>query len=103
MVRKKISFKKALKKAFSFISTSKFGIEIDCDAIQNIASSAETPSGFSVNQTRQFIHHFGSHRDAIYLHICEAAVRMDDQKNNEQIGKLLSYLIIDFINAKRTV
>ena len=103
MVRKKIGFKKALKKAFSFISTSKFGIEIDCDAIQNIASSAETPSGFSVNQTRQFIHHFGSHRDAIYLHICEAAVRMDDQKNNEQIGKLLSYLIIDFINAKRTV
>ena len=103
MVRKKISFKKALKKGLSYISKSKFGIEIDCDAIQNIASSAQTPSGFSVNQTRQFIHHFGSHRNAIYLHICEAAICEDDPKTNEQIGKLLSYLIIDFINAKSAV
>ena len=103
MVRKKIGFKKALKNAFSFISTSKFGIEIDCDAIQNIPSSAQTPSGFSVNQTRRFVHYFGSHPNATYLHICEAATTTDDQKNNEQIGKLLSYLIIDFINAKRTV
>ena len=100
IVRKKTSFKKASKKAMGFISNTKFGIEIDCDAIQNIPSSAQTPSGFSVNQTRRFVHYFGSHPNATYLHICEAAATEDSQVN-AQTGKLLSYLITDFMNARK--
>ena len=84
-----------------FISNSKFGIEIDCDAIQNIPSSAQTPSGFSVNQTRRFVHYFGSHPNATYLHICEAATSINDSLTNAQTGKLLSYLITDFLNARK--
>tara|TARA_B100000768_G_scaffold42271_1_gene41144 strand:+ start:50382 stop:51410 length:1029 start_codon:yes stop_codon:yes gene_type:complete len=100
-VRKKNSFKKASKIAMGFISNSKFGIEIDCDAIQNIPSSAQTPSGFSVNQTRRFVHYFGSHPNATYLHICEAATSINDSLTNAQTGKLLSYLITDFLNARK--
>ena len=100
-VRKKSSFKKASKIAMGFISNSKFGIEIDCDAIQNISSSAQTPSGFSVNQTRRFVHYFGSHPNATYLHICEAATSTNDSLTNAQTGKLLSYLITDFLNARK--
>ena len=100
-VRKKNSFKKASKIAMGFISNSKFGIEIDCDAIQNISSSAQTPSGFSVNQTRRFVHYFGSHPNATYLHICEAATSTNDSLTNAQTGKLLSYLITDFLNARK--
>ena len=100
-VRKKNSFKKASKIAMGFISNSKFGIEIDCDAIQNIPSSAQTPSGFSVNQTRRFVHYFGSHPNATYLHICEAATSTNDSLTNAQTGKLLSYLITDFMNARK--
>lgn len=100
-VRKKNSFKKASKIAMGFISNSKFGIEIDCDAIQNIPSSAQTPSGFSVNQTRRFVHYFGSHPNATYLHICEAATSTNDSLTNAQTGKLLSYLITDFLNARK--
>ncbi len=101
VVRKKTSFKKASKKALVFISDSKFGIEIDCDAIQNIPSSAQTPSGFSVNQTRQFVHYFGNHSNATYLHICEAATRNEDSHANAQTGKLISYLVTDFMNARK--
>ena len=100
IVRKKMSFKKASKKAMDFIYNTKFGIEIDCDAIQNIPSSAQTPSGFSVNQTRRFVHYFGSDPNATYLHICEAATGEDSQ-TNAQTGKLLSYLITDFMNARK--
>ena len=100
IVRKKISLKKASKNAIKFLSESKFGIEIDCDAIENIPSSAQTPSGFSVNQTREFLHFFGSHEMALYLHICEAAT-VDNDKINEQTGKLISYLITDFIKSKK--
>ena len=101
IIRKKISFKKASKKAMNFISNKKFGIEIDCDAIENIPSSAQTPSGFSVNQTRRFVHYFGSHPNATYLHICEAATSMNDSLANAQTGKLLSYLMTDFMNAQK--
>lgn len=78
------------------MSKKRFGIEIDCDAIVNITSSAQTPSGFSVKKTRQFVHYFGRHKNAAYLHICEA---IPTKKNAAQIGKLISYLITDFIKA----
>ena len=100
IVRKKISFKKASKKAMNFISNTRYGIEIDCDAIQNIPSSAQTPSGFSVNQSRRFVHYFGSHPNATYLHICEAATG-ENLQTNAQTGKLLSYLITDFMNTRK--
>ena len=99
IVRKTSSFKTASKKAMGFISNSKFGIEIDCDAIQNIPSSAQTPSGFSVNQTRRFVHYFGNHPNATYLHICEATT--GNENSNAQTGKLLSYLMTDFMNAQK--
>lgn len=95
-VEKTLKFKPQMKKALKFISKSSFGIEIDCDAIINIPSSAKTPSGFSVNKTRQFVHFFGSDKNAKYLHICEAA---PTNKTATQVGKLISYLITDFIRA----
>ena len=95
-IRKELKFKKELKNASKHISDSEFGIEIDCDAIQNIPSSAQTPSGFSVNKTRFFLNYFAKHKNATYLHICEAA---PTKKTASQVGKLIAYLITDFIKA----
>lgn len=102
IVGKKTSLKKALKKAMKFISKSNYGIEIDCDAIENMPSSAQTPSGFTANQTRQFVHYFGGQKRAIYLHICEAVIRPNKFELNEQTAKLIAYLITDFIKAKKS-
>ena len=55
-----------------------------------------TPSGFSVEKARSFIHNFASHKNATYLHICEAAPIPDTEV---QVGKLITYLITDFIRA----
>lgn len=95
-IEKSSKFKSEMKKALEFVSKDNFGIEIDCDAIANIPSSAQTPSGFSVNQARQFVHFMGSHKHAKYLHICEAA---PTKKTATQVGKLISYLITDFLRA----
>ncbi|WP_452224577.1 formimidoylglutamase [Lacinutrix chionoecetis] len=95
-IKKTVKFKSELKEALDFVSKDNFGIEIDCDAIINIPSSAQTPSGFSVNHARQFVHYFGSHSQAKYLHICEAA---PTKKTITQVGKLIAYLITDFIKA----
>lgn len=95
-IRKELKFNSQMKAALEFVSTNPFGVEIDCDAIENIPSSAQTPSGFSLNKARRFVHYFGSHEYATYLHICEAA---PTKKTQTQVGKLITYLITDFIKA----
>ena len=94
-----LKFKKELDRALKHVSNKPFGIEIDCDAIENITTSAMTPSGFSVNKTRTFVNYFGKHENACYLHICEAIA---NPTNEKQIGKLITYLITDFIKANNS-
>ena len=59
-----------------------------------------TPSGFSIEELRRFIYYFSNHANASYLHICEGAPSLDNDKNNHLVGKLIGYLITDFIKAK---
>jgi formiminoglutamase len=98
-IRKEKDFDREMALALEFIKTDSFGIEIDLDAIPNIASSAMTISGFSIEELRQFVSFFGQHRNAAYLHICEGAPDLDQSPNNHLIGKLIGYLITDFIKA----
>lgn len=100
-IRKEKSFDHELTTALEFVKTEFFGIEIDLDAIPNIASSAMTPSGFSVEQLRQFTSFFGRSKNASYLHICEGAPDLGEEKNNHLIGKLIGYLVTDFIKANQ--
>ena len=98
-IRKEKKFETEMNAALEFIKEERFGIEIDLDAIPNIASSAMTLSGFSIEKLRQFIYHFGNNQNASYLHICEGAPELGEEKNNHLIGKLIGYLVTDFIKA----
>ena len=98
-IRKEKEFNKEMILALDFIKNDFFGIEIDLDAIPNIASSAMTISGFSVEELRQFVSFFGQHKNAAYLHICEGAPDLDGNPNNNLIGKLIGYLVTDFVKA----
>jgi formiminoglutamase len=59
-----------------------------------------TLSGFSVQQAREYIHFFGKSKNAAYLHICEGAPDLDQTNNNHLTGKLVAYLITDFMKSK---
>ncbi|TXE17298.1 formimidoylglutamase [Psychroserpens burtonensis] len=100
MVRGEKCFDAEMEKANEHISSKHFGLEIDCDAIQNVPSSAMTPSGFSVNKARAFVNYFGKQEHVSYLHICEAA---PTRETETQVGKLISYLITDFIRAHESI
>ena len=102
-IRKEKDFEQEMNAAFEFIKDDFYGLEIDLDALPNIASSAMTISGFSVEELRQFISFFGKHENASYLHICEGAPSLDNDKNDHLIGKLIGYLITDFIKAKMSI
>jgi len=96
VIIKKTSFTAEIQKAKHHVASTNFGLEIDCDAIENIASSAMTPSGFSVNKARQFVSLFAKENNVSYLHICEGA---PTKKNKASVGKLITYLITDFFKA----
>lgn len=99
-VRREKSFSAELYHALEFVEEAPFGIELDLDAMPNIASSAITPTGFSVEKARQFIHFFGKNKNAAYLHLCEGAPELGEEKNSHLTGKLMAYLITDFIKAR---
>jgi formiminoglutamase len=102
-IRKEKEFNREMSNAMAFVETDFFGIEIDLDAIPNIASSAMTLSGFSVEELRQFISFFGKNKNATYIHICEGAPDLDEEKNNHLVGKLIGYLVTDFIKSNNTL
>ncbi|MEC5167409.1 formiminoglutamase [Flavobacterium sp. PL11] len=102
-IRKEKHFDTEMEKAAEFMSKEHFGLEIDLDAIPNIASSAMTLSGFSIENLRQFISFFAKNKNVSYLHICEGAPDLAEDKNNHLIGQLIGYLITDFIKSNTSI
>lgn len=96
-INHKSTFQQSIKIAEQFICNAPFGLEIDLDAIENMGSSAMNPVGFSVNEARNFTNHFAKHPNCSYIHICEGAPNFELYQN--QIGKILTYLISDILNT----
>ncbi len=74
-------------------------LEIDVDSIAYMPSSALTPTGFSIEHIRKFIHLICKEKSINYLHISEAAPQTDEEKL--MVGKTLSYLVTDFIKQAK--
>jgi formiminoglutamase len=98
-LREEIDYLDAVDISLTFVGAEPFGIELDCDAIENFPSSAQTPSGISSLQARQYIHNAGRLTNAKYLHLPEAAPSLVEG-SEQRVGKMLSYLVSDFIKAK---
>lgn len=98
-VKKQFDFISATKQCIGFVSGNSCGLEIDLDAITNVPSSAKTSSGLSPTQARQFVHLTAEHLDVKYFHIAEGAPVLSHIKADNKTGKLIAYLISDFIKA----
>ena len=98
-LREKKNFIQAVAQAVDFTADTFTGIELDMDCIQNVLSSACTPSGISVLQARQYLTYTAGHTKAAYLHISEAASLLSDGRKDESAGKLLSYFVSDFVKG----
>ncbi|MCT8340070.1 formimidoylglutamase [Flavobacteriaceae bacterium TK19130] len=92
-----LSFEQSFQEAGSFLKVEQeaFGIELDLDAIQQLPSSAMTPSGFVMAEARMFLRHFSRFQQCRYIHLCEAAPTLSSQPS--QVGKALAYLVSDCI------
>lgn len=98
-IREKLNFFQAISHALGFTEDSFTGIEVDLDVIENAVSSAITPCGISALEARRFLHFAATDAKIAYLHICEGACHLSNGVKSEQTGKLISYLVTDFIKA----
>ena len=98
-VHEKRTFMQAVSHATGFTEDTLTGIDLDLDAIQNTLSSAMTPVGITPIHARQYISFAAADSKPAYLHICEGATRLSDGRTDATSGKLISYLVSDFIKA----
>ena len=73
------------------------GLEIDLDSLENVLSSAVSPSGFSVNAVRKIL--LAPNKNFSYLHICEGATTLANGQQDFTTGKTIAYLVSDFVKA----
>jgi formiminoglutamase len=99
-LHEKRSFIQAVAHATGFTEDTLTGIDIDLDSIQNTLSSAMTPVGIQAIHARQYISFAAADAKPAYLHICEGATRLSDGRTDATTGKLISYLVSDFVKAK---
>ncbi|PBQ34729.1 arginase [Sphingobacteriaceae bacterium] len=98
-VREELNFKTALNQCIGFVKEELCGLEIDLDAITNVPSSAKTSSGISPTQARQYVDHCARNLKCLYFHIAEGAPVLSHIKADNKTGKLIAYLMTDFIKA----
>lgn len=98
-LREKMTFKEAILQAIDFTKNAPTGIELDLDCVENVLSSAMTPCGILSTQARQYIYQTATLVDVAYLHICEGATQLSTGQESTLTGKLISYLVSDFIKA----
>lgn len=98
-VHEKRTFMQAVAHATGFTEDTLTGIDIDLDSIQHTLSSAMTPVGISPIHARQYISFAAADTRPAYVYICEGATRLSDGRTDSTSGKLLSYLVSDFIKG----
>ncbi|MFM2339062.1 MAG: hypothetical protein RL115_2255 [Bacteroidota bacterium] len=101
-LHEKRNFRQATAHATSFTDDTLCGIEIDVDSIQHALSSASTPIGIPSVLVRQFVSYVAADARPAYLNISEGATRLSNGKTDDSTGKLISFLVSDFIKAMKT-
>src|SRR5207249_1432006 len=96
-IHEKRNLIQAIAHATTFTEDTYCGIELDLDVIEDTLSSASTPVGISSLHARQYINFAALESKVAYLHICEGATKLSDGSTDESTGKLISYLVSDFI------
>lgn len=100
-LQEKMNFHQAMAHAAGFCGESLCGLELDLDSIEGVLASAATPSGLNTLHARQFVDFFAQRLQVAYLHICEGIGENEDGQTYPSIGKLIAYLVSDFIKAHK--
>lgn len=96
-IHERKNFIQAVAHATGFTEDSYTGIDIDLSCIEDTLSNNFTPNGISTLHARKFVTFTAQDAKVAYLYICEGATQLADGRKNDATGKLISYLVSDFI------
>lgn len=96
-IRREKDIETEISAAIDFVKPAPFGLEIDCDSVQNMPSSAMSPTGFSVDMVRNIVHRCSRNKNILYMHIAEGAPNPASETEMQLAGKFIAHLITDFI------
>ena len=102
-IHEKTNFIQAVAHATGFAGDNYTGIELDLDSIENVLSSASSPCGITTLHARQYLNFAAVDCKVAYVHICEGVSKSDTGEGSSSTGKLISYLVSDFIKAHQRV
>ena len=95
LIDQEITFDKALQNTIDFVGASPFGLEIDLDVIAQMGSSAQSPSGLTLDQVRAALRRIKQQEHCQYVHLCEGAPEYGT--SHQQVAKALALLIYDAV------
>jgi formiminoglutamase len=99
-VLEKRNFTQAVAHATGFTEDNYIGLELDLDAIAQVPGAGLPPSGLTPLHARQYVTFAAIDSKIAYLHVCEGAVCMGNGCSNPSTGRLISYIVSDFIKAR---
>ena len=99
-VLEKRNFTQAVAHATGFTEDNYIGLEIDLDAIAQVPGAGLPPSGITPLHARQYVTFAATDSRIAYLHICEGAICMGNGCSNPSTGRLISYIVSDFLKAR---
>ncbi|GLB54200.1 arginase [Neptunitalea chrysea] len=96
-IRREKGMEFELNRAYDFVKTAPFGVEVDCDAMTNFPADATSLNGFTPREIRRSVVQFSKSSNTTYLHISEATPDISDKYELQRVGTFISCLITDFI------
>jgi formiminoglutamase len=96
-LRSNRSIEEIVEESLEFVRDKFCGFEIDLDSIAGFPSSAASPSGFSIDETRRMILWLGERMPLKYAHFSEGAPGLSSQP--ELWAKGLCYLVTDLLKS----
>jgi formiminoglutamase len=102
-IHEKRNFIQAVAHATAFTDDNFTGVELDLDSVENVLSSASSPCGITPLNARQYLNFAAMDSKIAYVHICEGASKLETGEASSSTGKLISYLVSDFIKSHQRV
>jgi formiminoglutamase len=99
-ILEKRNYIQAVAHATSFTEENYIGLELDLGCIEHTLAGDPTPSGLSPLHARQYVTFAATDSKIAYLHVCEGAASLNDGRKGETTGRLISYIVSDFIKAR---
>jgi formiminoglutamase len=98
-IHEKKKFIQAVAHATGVTEDNYTGIELNLSTIENTLGSDATPCGITPLQARQYMNFVATDSKIAYLHLCGGAARLENGEISSSTGKLISYLVSDFLKA----